>query len=83
MSAPRKPAMKADDTAASPATPLELTESPSPAQVDGSLHDERKALGMSLLHTALRLQELGCMNAGGKVLDAAVKLCKLKPGKVY
>lgn len=62
--------------------PLTLTEAPSAAQAEMVRHEERKNIGTQLQRIALRLNELGCMVASGKVLDAAVRLSKLKPGKV-
>lgn len=42
---------------------------------------EAKRIGVELQRAALRLSELGCAVAAGRVLDAAVRVSKLKPGK--
>lgn len=43
---------------------------------------EAKRIGVELQRAALRLNELGCAVSGARVLDAAVRLSKLKPGRV-
>lgn len=45
-------------------------------------HEERKAIGVELQRAALRLNELDCMAASARVLDAAMRLAKLKPGRL-
>lgn len=45
-------------------------------------HEERKAIGVELQRAALRLNELGCMAASARVLDAAMRLAKLKLGRL-
>lgn len=66
----------ATETAASNAAP-KTTE-----KTELLRHEERKAIGVELQRAALRLNELGCMAASARVLDAAMRLAKLKPGRL-
>lgn len=51
------------------------------ARVEGERITEAKRLGLDLQRIALRLNELGCAVAAGRVLDAAVRVSKLKAGR--
>lgn len=51
------------------------------ARAEADRITEAKRLGLDLQRIALRLNELGCAVAAGRVLDAAVRVSKLKAGR--
>lgn len=52
------------------------------AEREHERHAERLSIGLELQRLALRLGELGCMRSSASVLTCAVRLAKLRPGKV-